>query len=711
MLDGYKAICHAVVKAWKLPEKLKVSTWADKNRMLSGKASAEPGLWRTSRTPYLREIMDTLSDEHPAKDICFMAASQVGKTEVLLNWIGYTVDHAPAPMLTVQPTVDTAEKYSKQRIAPMIELNKRLLAKIPASRKRDSGNTTLVKEFPGGVLVMTGANAASALASMPIKKLALDETDRYPIDVDGEGDPISLAEQRTVTFARAKRYKASTPGRKETSHIAKEYERSSQAKYWVTCPHCVELQTLEFENLIWQKTVGEDGKKIHHPETAAYVCPHCGGCIEERFKPWMLAEENGACWIHAHPERERLGYHINALYSPIGLGLTWVEIAKKWLDACNDPAKLQPFINLQKGLPYEDFGDRVKGVDLEKRAESWPVRTVPEGIFVLTLGVDVQKDRLEGHLVGWGENERCATIDYVIIQGDPEKPEVWEELEKYRHSPVRNAFGVDLQISMTAIDTGYNTHRVYNHVRQCRFDRVIAVKGAKETNRPILSRPTRQDVKNARGDVQKNGVMVWSVGTDTAKNALFSRLASDVEISGETEHYLAPEKRMVRFPNGLPSEFYEQMTAEVYDDRSGRYVKIRQRNEALDTWVYAYAAACHPNVRINRFQAADWEHLKSLIEPRIPDLFKQADEHEKNDRNAMEQSGTFVPLSGAEISETEPEKRQLETEKQTVETATARPETKPEQEHKTEPEPEPEPDNWLGVGSNWLGRGGNDNWL
>ena len=222
MLDGYKAICHAVVKAWKLPEKLKVSTWADKNRMLSGKASAEPGLWRTSRTPYLREIMDTLSDEHPAKDICFMAASQVGKTEVLLNWIGYTVDHAPAPMLTVQPTVDTAEKYSKQRIAPMIELNKRLLAKIPASRKRDSGNTTLVKEFPGGVLVMTGANAASALASMPIKKLALDETDRYPIDVDGEGDPISLAEQRTVTFARAKRYKASTPGRKETSHIPKE---------------------------------------------------------------------------------------------------------------------------------------------------------------------------------------------------------------------------------------------------------------------------------------------------------------------------------------------------------------------------------------------------------------------------------------------------------------------------------------------------------
>lgn len=621
MLDGYDAVLAAVESAWELPEQLQVSTWADRHRVLPTKGAAEPGPWRTSRTPYLREIMDVLSDSHPATDVCFMAASQVGKTEVLLNWIGYTVDHAPAPMLVVQPTVDTAEKYSKQRIAPMIELSERLLAKIPPARSRDSGNTTLVKDFPGGMLVMTGSNAASSLASMPIKKLALDETDRYPTDVEDEGDPISLAEQRTVTFARAKRYKASTPGRKETSHIAKEYEESSKAQYWVPCPHCNELQVLEFERLMWEKTVDEAGRKVHKPETAVYMCNACGEAIEERHKTWMLEEANGACWRHRNPQRSKLGYHVNALYSPIGLGLSWPQIAAKWLVACRDRAKLQPFINLQKGEPYEDHGDRVKGEDLKLRAEDWPLRSVPAGILVLTLGVDVQKDRLALHLVGWGVNERCATIDWLEIPGDPEKEEVWEQLTAYRHRPVRNAFGVDMRISMSALDTGFATHRVYNYCRQHRFDGVIAIKGAKTPKRPILAKPTRQDVKNGKGEVQRNGVQLWMVGTDTAKDALFARLEGDQVETNGVMALAKPEERMVRFAAGLPDEFFEQVTAEVYDERAGRWVKIRARNEALDTWVYAYAAACHPAVRVNRLQAADWEHLRQLVEPRVGDLF------------------------------------------------------------------------------------------
>jgi len=624
MLDGYTAVLVAVEQAWAMPEPLTVSEWADRHRILPTKGAAEPGPWRTERTPYLREIMNVLSEGHPATDIIFMAASQVGKTEVLLNWIGYTVDHAPAPMLVVQPTVDTAEKYSKQRIAPMIELSDRLLEKIPPARSRDSGNTTLVKDFPGGMLVMTGSNSASSLASMPIKKLALDETDRYQSDVEEEGDPISLAEQRTVTFARAKRYKASTPGRAETSHIAKEYGQSSMAQYWVPCPHCHDKQVLEFEHLRWEKTVDEDGRKVHKPETAVYMCQCCGEAIEERFKTWMLAEENGAEWRHRHPERAKLGYHINALYSPVGLGLSWVKIAEKWLIACRDRAKLQPFINLQKGEPYEDHSDRVKGSELKLRAEGWPMRTLPAGILVLTLGVDVQKDRLHLHLIGWGENERCATIDRLEIHGDPEKPEVWEKLTQYRHQPIRNGFGIDVRISMTAIDTGYATHRVYNYVRQYRLDGVMAIKGAKLQNRPILTKPTRQDVKSDKGMLQKNGVQLWMVGTDTAKAALFARLDGDQEIIDGQLQLVAPESRMVRFPAGLPDEFFEQLTAEVFDDRSGRWVKIRARNEDLDTWVYAYAAACHPAVRINRMQAADWAHLQQMIEPRNGDLFSGA---------------------------------------------------------------------------------------
>jgi phage terminase large subunit GpA-like protein len=690
MLDGYEAILDAVVAAWELPEDLTISAWADQNRILPTKGAAEPGPWRTSRTPYLREIMDVLSPQHPATDICFMAASQVGKTEVLLNWIGYVIDHAPAPMLVVQPTVDTAEKYSKQRIAPMIELSERLTEKVPPARSRDSGNTTLVKDFPGGMLVMTGSNAASSLASMPIKNLGLDETDRYPTDVEDEGDPISLSEQRTVTFPRAKRYKSSTPGRKETSHISKEYEMSSQAQYYVPCPHCHEKQVLRFEHLRWEKTIDEAGRKVHKPETAVYMCQCCGEAIEERHKTWMLAEENGAEWRHRYPDRERLGYHINALYSPIGLGLSWPQIAAKWLAACRDKAKLQPFVNLQKGEPYEDHADRVKGSSLKLRAEEWPVRTLPPGILVLTLGVDVQQQpaRLHLHLVGWGENERAATIDRVEFYGDPEKPEVWEQLTAYRRQPIRNAFGVDVRISMTAIDTGYATHRVYNYVRQHRADGVIAIKGAKTPNRPILAKPTQQDVKNDKGIVQKNGVQLWMVGTDTAKAALYARLDGDqvlvdgrpVMIDGQPQ-LLPPEDRMVRFPAGLPDEFYEQLTAETFDDRVGKWVKLRQRNEDLDTWVYAYAAACHPSVRINRLQAADWEHLRQLIEPRTVDLFSEANLAAVE--TVAESEANEVPAETGPPQQTDP-----------VQTSAQVPAATPAAE-------EPQ-DDWLGNTDNWL---------
>ncbi|MGT2507902.1 phage terminase large subunit family protein [Cupriavidus basilensis] len=637
MRDGYQAVLEAVRRAWVLPETLTVSEWADKHRVMPTKGAAEPGPWRTDRTPYLREVMDTLSDHHPATDVCFMAASQVGKTEVLLNWIGYIVDHAPAPTLVVQPTIDTAEKYSKQRIAPMIELSPPLREKIPPSRSRDSGNTTLVKDFPGGLLVMTGSNAASSLASMPIKDLALDETDRYPSDVDEEGDPIALAEQRTITFPRAKRYKASTPGRESTSHIGKEYERSSQAEYYVPCPHCQTMQVLVFEQLRWLKREA-DGRREHLPETTGYVCPDCASVIEERHKTWMLA--NGE-WRHKYPDRKRLGYHINALYSPIGLGRSWVEIAEAWLVACRDRAKMQPFVNLIKGLPYEDHSDRMRGSDIKNRAEGWALRTIPVGLMVLTLGVDVQKDRLALHLVAWGEGERCATIDYVELPGSPERDEVWLALTEYRRRPVRNIFGVDMQIAMTAIDTGgHSTHRVYNYARLHRHDRVIAVKGSSMAKRPVLSKPTQQDVKNDKGVVHRKGVALWMVGTDTAKAALFARLDGDGEVD------VLPADRMVRYPTGLPDDFYEGLTAEVYDEAKGKWVKIRARNEPLDTWVYAYAAACHPNVRINRLQSADWAHLSGLIQPRMTDLFAtpQALEDRVGDSTAV------VPLTSEALA-------------------------------------------------------------
>lgn len=632
--DGYAKVCAALVAALALPERLSVSEWADRHRVLTGKGAAEAGPWRTARTPYLREPMDRLSAHDPATDVVFMAASQVGKSEVGNNWVGYTIDHDPAPMLMVEPTLDTAEKYSKQRIAPMIAASERLSGKVAPARARDSGNTTLVKDFPGGMLILTGSNAASSLASMPIKKLLLDETDRYPADVDDEGDPIALAEQRTITFPRAKRFKASTPGRvtvgyageKVLPHIAKEYERGSRAQYWVPCPHCGELQVLHRRHLVWDKAIDPvTGEKHHRPETARYVCQANGCLIDENHKSWMLEEVPGdltrAHWVHRVPELAdtRPSYHINALYAPIGLGRSWAQIAELWLAAAADAAKLQPFINLVDGEPYEDHSERLRGPALEKRAEDWPARTVPPGYVLLTLGVDTQNDRLEATLIGWAEGERKAVLDHLVIPGDPIKPEgtpgsPWDALTEYRHRPLRNGAGVDLQIAMTGIDSGgARTQAVYQYGRRWRNDRVIVTKGSSVPRRPVLGKPSKQDVKNSKGELLKSGIQLWIVGTDTAKDALYARLDADGEIE------LAAE-RMVRFCAGLGTEWYEQLVAEVRTEH-GAYEKVRQRNEALDCVVGAMAAAHHPLVRVHRLQAADWDYLRRLLEPKTGDLF------------------------------------------------------------------------------------------
>jgi phage terminase large subunit GpA-like protein len=237
---------------------LTVSAWADKHRVLSSRGASEAGPWRTSR---LREIMDTLSPSHPCQRVALMKGSQVGATESGGNWIGYVIHHAPGPMLAVQPTVELAKRFSQQRIDPLIEESPRLREKVAPTRSRDAGNTVLSKEFPGGILVMTGANSAVGLRSMPVRYLFLDEVDAYPPSADDEGDPVALAEARTRTFSwRRKVFLASTPTIKGLSRIEREYEASDQRRYFVPCPHCGEKQRLKFEWLRWQKG---------QPETAA----------------------------------------------------------------------------------------------------------------------------------------------------------------------------------------------------------------------------------------------------------------------------------------------------------------------------------------------------------------------------------------------------------------------------------------------------------
>lgn len=613
--DGYKAVMEAAARAWMLPERLSISDWADKYRMVPAKSSPEGGQWRTSRTPYAAEVMNELSSMSRTQEVVIMAASQVLKTEVLLNWVFESIDQDPGPMLIVQPTEKAVKDFVSQRLEPAIDMMPRIRAKIPNARKRDSGNKITEKNFPGGVLYLGWSNSPSELASKPIKKLALDEVDRYPISLKDEGSPVKLAEQRTANFPRRKILKTSTPKVRGASVITDEYESSSMAQYWVPCPHCLEMQVLQFEKLRWKKTKDDQGKTHHWPDTAVYVCEHCGAEIEEHYKPAMLA---GGQWRHRHPGRAKRGYHINGLYSPVGLGFTWAERAQKFIEAKNDPVKLQTFVNLHLGEPFEDHSDAVQASALQQRGEAYPLRTVLPGYLVLTLGVDVQRAGYFAlHLVAWGRGERCHTVDYTEIPGDPSRSEDWEAITTYRRRAIRNNFGIDLRVSMTAIDSGdgVTVHEAYKYARKYRHDDVIVIKGYSQPNKPILGRPSKQDVKNDRGAMDKNGVDLWMVGTDTAKSALFAR------IDGDTMHEEMTD-RMVRYSSELPATFFEGIVSEYYDRDTGKWIKRPgKRNEPLDTWGYAYAAAHHPKVAIHTARAADWDELERLLEPRFNDMF------------------------------------------------------------------------------------------
>lgn len=623
--DGYQAVMQAAARAWTLPPKLTVSQWADHHRVLPDEGSAEPGQWRTDRNPLLREPMDALSDHHPCSKVTVMACSQNGKSEILNNWIGYTAHHAPSSMLMVQPDQTAAERYSKKRIDPLFSM-------CPVLQGLLTDDTILDKYFPGGFLLMAGAGSASALASTPIKKIGLDEVDKFPTNVQGQGSAIKQAEQRCVTFARSKQYYSSTPIKlplddEESvggSEIWRSYQEGSRARYHVPCPHCGHLQELLFEHLRWQKTIDEKGRKKHLPETAAYVCQNteCGALIEEHHKPRMLADAamgGQARWIHERPSStDHLSYHWNALYTPIGLGRSWAKIAQEWLAACKDRSKLVTFFNLILGLPFDDKADRLSDQDLEAQAEQYPLRQVPPGYFILTAAWDTQGDHLDFLVRAWGPNERSVVIDRVKIWENPEHDEAWRQLTKLRHQTYPNCAGNHLRIAMTAGDTGgSHTARVYKYCAAMRHDSVIAVKGSSLRKQPILGKPSKKESKNGHGDTSRHGLALWMVGTDTAKEALFHRLAD-----WSDDHCLAdPTRRMVRLSKQLGHEFFRELTAEVFNEQTGLWDKIRLRNEALDLMVYSHAAACHPHLRIHQLTAHDWAQLEAALEPLNRDLF------------------------------------------------------------------------------------------
>jgi phage terminase large subunit GpA-like protein len=582
-----------------------VSEWADRYRRLPQKSSAEPGPWRTSRTPYLREIMDCMSPSSRVREVVFMASAQVGKTESLLNVLGYIVDHAPGPTLAVQPTVDLAKRFSRQRVEPLFDDTPRLAGKVAEEKSRDHRGSMLQKMFRGGILVLTGANSAVGLRSMPARYLLADEIDGYPVDVDGEGAPVELAEARQRTFARFKRMKTSTPTVAGLSPIEQAYLATDMRRYFVPCPECLGLQTLDFPRIQWSQF---DLK----PQDAVYVCLYCEARIEDHQKTWMLDPKHGAEWRPTAEEEtdpKVRGYHISALYSPVGW-LSWGDIAKMFVKVHKTPEKFRVFTNTVLGESWVEKGEAPEWERIYARRENYEMGTVPVGALnptptrscLITAGVDVQKDRLIVEVVAWGKGKESWSLDYGEIPGNTDNHSdagPWPLLDELLSKDFRCEDGTTARISLLAIDSGFNTQSVYAWARthsssvdpRTGSGGVIAVKGL-DGGGSLIGSPSTVDI-TARGKRPVSGYKMWPVRGAVAKSELYGFIGLDSPLDGE------------KYPPGFchfpqyDDEFFKQLTAEhlVTHRTRGGFTKLvwelipGRENHVLDCRVYARAAA------------------------------------------------------------------------------------------------------------------------
>ncbi|QRM19552.1 phage terminase large subunit family protein [Dechloromonas sp. TW-R-39-2] len=599
-------ICAAMSRGLAPRKPLTVSQWSDLERRLSSKGSAEPGRWRTDRNPPLREPMDCLSARSTVKDVALMFPIQFGKTEVAVNALGYTMDHNPGPVMVCLPGEVSMNKWVAQKLNPMIEETPAVRATLTSTDSRNGSNRREFKDFDGGQLYLEHAGSPARLKSTTVRTLIVDELDEFSANLQGGDDPVSLLEGRTSAFpATYKRLYISTPQIRGMSRIEFAYLKSDQRRYFVPCPHCGEMQHLEWSGLRW----GPGGTGV------AYVCRECGSLIDEHHKTAMIAAGR---WIPENPGAKTRGYHINGLYYQIGLGPRWADLVETWLEAQNDPAKLKTFINDRLAEPWEDPAMRaVKHNIIADRAEPYQLRIAPYGTLAITAGVDTQDNRLAVQIVGWGRGMACWIIDYIELPGDPADDAVWLSLAALINKGIEHESGLVMDIQATCIDAGgHRTEAVKHFVRSGVVDpssaekihkirRSLAIFGAVPNNAPVLSKGKMQDV-DWRGRYDKRGVLIQHVGTVGIKHLLYSRLSTDAD--------KAQDARLVHFSDQLPSEYFAGLISEQYNPSKNRFEKKRgARNEPLDTWVYAYAAAHHPELRLHRATRAEWDRMEAKI--------------------------------------------------------------------------------------------------
>jgi len=553
---------------------LTVSEWADRNRELSPLASSEPGQWRTSRTPYLKKIMDCLSVHSGYKKIIVEKGAQLGFTEAGNNWIGYIIDNCPAPTLMVLSTDETVRRNSKTRVDPMIQASPNLRTKVHEYKANSGENTITQKNFPGGILIMTGANSSSGLRSMPIKNLFLDEVDDYPIDVNEQGSPIELAEVRTNTFANRKVFIISTPTIKGCSAVDDEISETDKNKFSVPCPFCGAYHFLEFSNLRWNKGDYANVKM---------KCPNCGELIDEHYKTSMLAAGK---WIPTDTEKingDTIGFIISSLYSPFGW-FSWASAAREYDKAAEDPNKMKVFVNTVLGEPFEESGEAPAWHNLYNRRELYAQNSVNDNVVMLTCGVDIQKDRIELEVVGWCLDKSSYSIDYRVLLGNTTLPDVWHQLDDVLHETWTKDNGSEIAICKMAVDSGYNTTEVHDFCRQ-RPGLAIPIKGQPSLGLPVS--PPKQ-IDYSRNGKKIGRLKQWNVGVNKLKAELYSWL--NIEPISDKENNIIYPPCYCHFPQ-YAQNYFEGLTAEQWIEKRQLWVKKYERNEPLDCRIYARAAS------------------------------------------------------------------------------------------------------------------------
>lgn len=574
------------------PPSLRPADWTQEHFYLSREYS-RPGkltLW-----PFQVEPLNCLDPMHPCREIVIMCASQVLKTTIIQAAIAFWISTDPGPALAWFPREKDASKFVLKRMDPMARDIAPLRERIAEKKSRDSGNTIERKAFPGGQIEFQSAQSPQNFAGDSARYGFIDDFDRCEEYIGDEGNIAQLIRNRFTNFVyNSKFIWSSSPTILGRSNIGKRWKESDQRSYHVPCPKCGAMQVLRWEQMRWRP---EDVRKCW------YLCQHCDAAISESAKWDMI---HAGKWIAENPASEIPGFTIGQQYSP---QFPWYVLIQNYLEAKGDAESEKTFFNTRLGLPVEQAGEAPNWEIIKGKAEDYPLGTVPDGVAVLTAGADVQKDRIEIAVRGWGPRNENWLVDYIILRGKTASPEVWQQLSEVMQSPYRHPRGADLFINLLALDTGYNTQECYDWIRTQPADRVIGIKGVNAAS-GIFGRPSSVDRRH-NGKEMRRGLKVWPLNVNILKGELYGALLN-TQVPG-----LIVPKNLVHIPKGMSDEWYQQLVAEEVVIRRDRYNREefvwakKGPNEVLDTFIYARGA--HDRLGCDRWSEERWAEVRRAL--------------------------------------------------------------------------------------------------